>query len=102
MIEVTDADLGVLIEYDEDAPNPDIWFQISVIEFAMTHGYDIKKEIWEEDKPKFFAGEATDEMLEDLFIVFDYCVQWIDQQVSDGYEIIFTDRGLELDESQEV
>ncbi len=102
MIEVTDADLGVWVRYDEEAPNPFIYFQIAVVELAMKHGYDIKQEIWDSDKPKFFAGEADDEMVEDLFAVFDYCVQWFDEQVSDGYEITFTEEGLELIEELDL
>lgn len=96
MIEVTSANLGVWVEYDKTVLYPEVYFQIAVVERAMRHGYDIKSKIWEDDKLKFFYGEADDEMLEDLFFVFDYCVQWLDEEVSDGYGIRITEEGLEL------
>lgn len=87
MIEVTDSDLGVLVSYKADKPYEYEEFQIAVVEFAMKHGYDINTEIWEEDKPKFFTGEADQSMREDLFYAFDYCVQWLDEELTEGYKV---------------
>ena len=96
MIEVTEKDLGLWVRYEEELPDPHIRFQIAVVELAMKHGYDINTEIWEEDKPKFFAGESDEEMQRDLFYVFDYSVQWLDEELSEGYELETQDTGLAI------
>lgn len=96
MISVTDEDLGVWVGYDEELPDPHIRFQIAVVELAMKYGYDINTKIWREDKLKFFAGESDEEMQRDLFYVFDYSVQWLDEELSEGYELETQDTGLAI------
>jgi len=96
LISVTDEDLGIWVAYDEELPDPHIRFQIAVVELAMKHGYDINTEIWEEDKLKFFAGESDEEMQRDLFYVFDYSTQWLEEELSEGYEIELQDTGLAI------
>lgn len=96
MISVTDKDLGVWVRYNEELPDPHIRFQIEVVELAMKHGYDINTEIWEEDKLKFFAGESDEEMQKDLFYVFDYSTQWLDEELSEGYKLETQDTGLAI------
>ena len=94
MIEVTDKDLGLWVRYDEELPDPHIRFQIEVVELAMKYGYDINTEIWQEDKLKFFAGESDEEMQRDLFYVFDYSTQWLEEELCEGYELETQDTGL--------
>ena len=96
MIEVTDKDLGLWVRYDEELPDPHIRFQIEVVELAMKYGYDINTEIWQEDKLKFFAGESDEEMQRDLFYVFDYSTQWLEEELSEGYELEIQDTGLAI------
>ena len=91
---MTDKDLGVWVRFDEELPDPDIRFQIAVVELAKKHGYDINTEIWEEDKLKFFAGESDEGMQKDLFYAFDFSAQWLEEQLSDGYELEVQDAGL--------
>jgi hypothetical protein len=87
LIYATDEDLGVIVSYEVDKPQEYEEYQIAVVEVAMKYGYDINTEIWEEDKPKFFTGEADQSMREDLFYAFDYCVQWLNEELSEGYEL---------------
>lgn len=87
MIEVTDNDLGVLVSYKADKPYNYADYQVAVVEYAMKYGYDINAEIWEADKLKFFTGEADESMREDLFYAFDYSVQWLDEEVPEGYKV---------------
>ena len=94
MIEVTEKDLGLWVGYEEELPDHHIRFQIAVVELARKHGYDINTEIWEEDKLKFFAGESDEEMQRDLFYVFDYSTQWLEEELSEGYKIELQDTGL--------
>lgn len=89
---------------DSSNPNFDAEFQVSVVELAMSKGYDINTEIWNQDKPKFLSGDADYEMREDLFFVADYSIQWMNEQLEDKYALEIDERGLvmvELDESQE-
>jgi hypothetical protein len=86
---------GVWVELEKNNP---VAFGVAVVELAMKYGYDILPDVWAEDKPVFLSGEATDEMLESLSVVADFGVQYLADQLPEGYEFSFTDEGLVLNE----
>ena len=85
---------GVWVELEKNNP---IAFGIAVVELAMNYGYDVLVKVWEEDKPVFLSGAATDEMLEDLSVIADFGVQYLADQLPEGFELSLTDEGLVLD-----
>lgn len=94
MINADDLQPGVWVELEKNNP---IAFGIAVVELAMNYGYDVLVKVWEEDKPVFLSGEATDEMLEDLSVIADFGVQYLADQLPEGFELSLTDEGLVLD-----
>lgn len=101
MIEVTEADLGVWIE-GATLRNP-IEFNVAIVDLAISHGFDLEKEAWEEDKPQFLNGTPTYDMIEDLGYVCDEALAYLNSQLPDYFFFDFDD-GLclmreEVDES---
>jgi hypothetical protein len=94
MINADDLKPGVWVELEKNNP---IAFGIAVVELAMNYGYDVLVKVWEEDKPVFLSGAATDEMLEDLSVIADFGVQYLADQLPEGFELSLTDEGLVLD-----
>lgn len=93
-MKVTDQNLGTWIYYGFFTP---LEFNIKIIEMAMREGYDIRADIWESDKPLFLSGMATQEMLDDVHMLADYSVSYLNEIISDEYIFRFTDAGLSLD-----
>jgi hypothetical protein len=93
MLEISDENLGTWIHQSSCTPAE---FDIKVVEFAMKHGYDILRDMWEADKPVFLSGMATREMLDDLRIVADYSVGHLNELLPDNYYFDFDDAGLTL------
>ena len=73
--------LGQWLPPEEDK----IALGVAIVELAMKHGYDINKDAWEADKPVFLSGDISDEMLEDLQVVADFSLQYLEEQLPDGY-----------------
>jgi uroporphyrinogen-III synthase len=95
MINADKLQPGVWVELEKNSP---VAFGVAVVELAMEYGYDILPDVWAKDKPIFLSGEATDEMLEDLSVIADFGIQYLADQLPEGYEFNFTDEGLVLDE----
>jgi hypothetical protein len=93
MINADDLQPGVWVELEKNNP---VAFGVAVVELAMKYGYDVIVKVWEEDKPIFLSGEATDEMLGDLSVIADFGIQYLADQLPEGYEFNFTDEGLVL------
>ena len=61
---------------------------VDVVDLAISHGFDIEVKIWEEDKPIFLEGEPTPEMLEDLMFISDFSLQYLEEQLPEGYVFV--------------
>lgn len=73
---------------------------VAVVDLAISHGFDIEVKIWEEDKSIFLEGEPTQEMLEDLIIISDFSLQYLEEQLPEGYVFVASnEEGLVLVES---
>ena len=93
MIYADDFKAGVWVVLEKNKP---LAFGGAAVELAMKYGYDVIVKVWEEDKPIFLSGEATDEMLGDLSVIADFGIQYLADQLPEGYEFNFTDEGLVL------
>lgn len=98
MFKEADLKLGVWIEAEK---NNSIKFMVDLVDLALKHGYDILQEVWNNDKPIFLDGTATEEMIEDLLVIADFSAQYLDEQLPDGYEFMF-DKGLVLVRSEDA
>lgn len=58
---------------------------IDAVDLAIQHGYDVVLDVWNEDKPTFLAGRATPEMLDDLSVVVDFAIQYLEERLPDGF-----------------
>lgn len=91
MLQVTDEQVGTWFHSSFSTP---IEFDIKIVEFAMDNGYDIKKDVWEADKPIFLGGQATEEMLDDLRVLADYSVGFLNEEVlPENFYFVFDDAG---------
>ena len=70
---------------------------VAVVDLAIEHGYDIIIEEWEEDKPIFLGGEPTPQMLEDLMFVSDFALQFLEEQLPEGFVFAAGSNGLVLE-----
>lgn len=61
---------------------------VAVVDLAISHGFDIEVKIWEEDRPIFLEGEPTPEMLEDLMFISDFSLQYLEEQLPEGYVFV--------------
>jgi cytochrome c-type biogenesis protein CcmE len=95
MINADKLQPGIWVELEKNNP---VAFGVAGVELAIKYGYDILPDVWAEDKPVFLSGAATEEMLEDLSVIADFGIQYLADQLPEGYEFSFTDEGLVLDE----
>jgi hypothetical protein len=58
---------------------------VDAVELAIKHGYDIVLDVWNEDKPTFLAGHATPDMLDDLSVVVDFAIQYLEEKLPEGF-----------------
>jgi len=58
---------------------------VDIVELAMKHDYDIQVDVWNQDKPTFLAGHATPDMLDDLGVVVDFAIQYLEEKLPDGF-----------------
>jgi hypothetical protein len=73
---------------------------VAVVDLAILHGFDIEVKIWEEDKPTFLEGNPTQEMLEDLMFISDFSLQYLEEQLPEGYVFVASnEEGLVLTKS---
>lgn len=73
---------------------------VAVVDLAILHGFDIEVKIWEEDKPTFLEGNPTPEMLEDLMFISDFSLQYLEEQLPEGYVFVASnEEGLVLTKS---
>lgn len=93
MIEVTTKDLGCWIE-GASVRNP-IEFSIAIVELAIRHGFEVETSVWTADREVFLNGEPTFEMLEDLGIVTDVALDFLNTNLPEGFYFDFED-GLVL------
>ena len=75
--------------------NP-IQLGVAVVDLAISHGFDIEVKIWEEDRPIFLEGDPSPELLEDLMIISDFSLQYLEELLPKGYEFIVDKEGLVL------
>lgn len=98
-IQVDDTRLGVWIE-GASVNNP-VEFSVAIVDLAIKHGFELDTETWEADRPKWNTEEATFEMVEDLGYVTDFALDYLNQNVTEGYYFDFAD-GLVLVKEIEV
>ena len=67
--------------------NP-IQLGVAVVDLAISHGFDIEVKIWEEDRPIFLEGDPGPELLEDLMIISDFSLQYLEELLPEGYKFI--------------
>jgi hypothetical protein len=91
--DVTEADLGQWVA-GATTYNP-VEFNIAIVELAIRNGFELDGEAWEADKPKFLAGDATYDMIEDLGYISDEALACLNGQLPDWYYFDFDD-GLVL------
>lgn len=99
MINVTEPDCGVWIDSKNLTP---IQFDIAVVELAIRHGYDILLDIWDADKPKFLSGNADQEMLDELYILADFSIQYLNEQLPRNYFFDVSKIGLVLTKNTDL
>lgn len=97
--EVTEADLGQWIA-GATTYNP-VEFNVHIVDLAVSHGFELDYDTWASDKPKFLAGEAEYDMIEDLGYVSDQAIAWMNQQLPDWFYFDFLE-GLHLCKDSEV
>ena len=61
---------------------------VDVVDLAISHGFDIEVKIWEEDRPIFLEGNPSQELLEDLIIISDFSLQYLEELLPEGYKFI--------------
>lgn len=81
---------GVLV--DASSEKNLIAVAVRIVDAAIEAGYDIIEEVWNADKPKFLDGTATHEMLQDLEVVTDFGLQYLEELTPDGYELLIEDQ----------
>lgn len=54
---------------------------IAIVDLAISQGFDIEVKIWEEDKPKFLLEDADQELLEQLEIIADFSLQFLEKSL---------------------
>lgn len=67
---------------------------VAVVDLAIEHGYDILLDVWEQDKPIFLKGSPTKEMLEDLQFLADFALQYLEEQLPEGFVFAAGAEGL--------
>jgi hypothetical protein len=75
--------------------NP-IHLGVAVVDLAISHGFDIEVKIWEEDRPIFLEGNPSQELLEDLMIISDFSLQYLEELLPKGYKFTVDQEGLVL------
>lgn len=99
---VTDADLGCWIE-GASVRNP-VEFSVAIVELARHNGLEMDDEAWDADIPIFLRQvdepELTYDMLEDLGFVTDAALDFLNENLPDGYYFDFED-GLYLFREQD-
>ena len=68
---------------------------VEVVDLAISHGFDIEVKIWEEDRPIFLEGNPSQQLLEDLMIILDFSLQYLEELLP-GYKFILNQEGLVL------
>lgn len=96
---VTDADCGVWIE-GAAVRNP-IEFSVAIVDLAVDNGFALETEVWEKDRPVFLAGDADFDMVDDLSFLTDMALDFLSENVSDGYYFEFDD-GLVLQKDTDL
>jgi hypothetical protein len=88
-IQVDDSRVGVWIA--GSSVNSPIHFSIAIVDLAVEHGFEINEEQWKEDQPLFTTGEPTFDMIEDLGTLTDIALDYLNDNVTDGYYFDFND-----------
>jgi hypothetical protein len=95
MKDLSSADLGILIPIDHETSLVKI--SIDIVELAQVNGYDINLDAWNPDRKKFLDGSASREMLDDLEVVTDFALQYLEEILPKSYYLEFDeDAGLML------
>lgn len=83
--QVTDADLGQWVA--GSTTYTPMQFNVAVIDLAISLGFEIETEAWEEDRPLFIEGgeDVSFDMIEDLGYVFEEAVAWMNSQLPDYF-----------------
>lgn len=61
---------------------------VAVVDLAISHGFDIEVKIWQEDRSIFLEGDPSDEMLEELMFISDFSLQYLEEQLPEGYVFV--------------
>lgn len=88
-IPVDDTRLGVWI--DGASVHSPIQFSIAIVDLAVKHGFEINEEQWKEDQPLFTEGTPTFEMIEDLGTLTDIALDYLNDNVTEGFYFDFND-----------
>ena len=75
---------------------------VDVVDLAISHGFDIEVKIWEEDRPIFLEGNPSQELLEDLMIISDFSLQYLEELLPKGYKFTVDQEGLVLIKTFEI
>jgi hypothetical protein len=98
LIEVTDSSCGVWLDGNLSSP---VEFDISIVELAIKHGYDILIDVWNADKPKFLNG-ASQELLDDLYVLADFSIQYLNEELPKNYFLDLVNNQLVLSISTDI
>ena len=82
MINVTLIDTGIWIEGSHSNSTD---FTIAVVDLAIYHGFEINNDLWESDRAIFVAGAADQEMIEDLDSIYYDAIDYLNDNLPDGY-----------------
>ena len=82
MINVTLIDTGIWIEGTHSNV---VDFTIAVIDLAIDRGFEIEKDLWESDRAVFVAGAADQDMIEDLDFTYYEALEYLNDNLPDGY-----------------
>ena len=99
MIDVSDSDCGVWVDYTKLTP---IQFDVAVVEVAIRYGYEVLLDVWNADKPKFLGGIADEEMLDELYILADFSIQYLNEQLPKNYFFDISKLGLVLTKNLDI
>lgn len=92
LLKPEEKDLGVWIEgFNPTRQN------LYIIKFAIEHGWrDYSLEAWEEMCEQYIDGEPTMSDYEELSWILDDAVDWLNNQLSNGYYFTFKDTDFVL------
>lgn len=80
--------------------NNPIEFSVAIVDLAIGQGLEVVTETWEADRSVFLEGEPDFEMVEDLGYLTDVALDYLNENVAEGFYFDFDD-GLCLFQEEE-